>query len=260
MRPKLDKAMLKDKRVLYGVLVVVIVVVCVAVAAMWGGNGDGGDGNGNGDGKKDPVVAEAGPDIIGEAGKIMDFNASASTGPIAQYWWDFDSADNNGTLVHEADGKDVSHIFEEPGIYTVTLVVERKDGQNDNDTLTAFIDLNQTVQGSVSATQMSDNSTVTVKSDANKVLLTLRFKTRNAQTELFPNNVDLFVYDKGGQLIVNSVSQLVNPTLDNQEKTLDVPLAQVVVDGEFSVEVRYTTAGLPRTVEYTVQVQVLYSF
>ena len=249
--------MLKDKRVLYGILVIVIVVVCVAVAAMWGSKGDGDDGNGDGDGNKDPVVAEAGPDIIGEAGKVVDFNASASSGPIAQYWWDFDISDGNGTLVHEADGKDVSHIFEEPGVYTVTLVVERKDGQSDNDTLKAFIDLNQTTPDSVSALQMSDNSTVTVKGDANRVILTLRFKTHTG-SEIIPNNVDMFVYDKGGRLIVNSVSQVVNPTLDDQEKTLDVPLAQIVVDGSCTVEVRYATTGLPRTVEYSLQVQVEY--
>ncbi len=258
MRLKLDKSMLKDRRVLYGILVVVVVVISLAVATMWGGGGDGGDGNGNGDGKKDPVVADAGPDVIDDAGQIVGFNASGSTGPIAQYWWDFDSASVNGTLVHEADGKDVSHIFEEPGVYLVTLVVERKDGQNDTDTLMAFIDLNQTSQGSVSATQMSDNNTVAVKGEANRVVLTLRFKTRNSQTELIPNNVDMFVYDKSGRLIANSATQLVNPTLDDQEKTLDVPLAQIVVDGSFSVEVRYTTAGLPRTVEYSFQVQVEY--
>jgi len=50
-------------------------------------------------------------------------------------------------------------------VYLVTLVVERKDGQSDNDTLTAFINLNQTVLDSVSTLQFSDNSTIAVKSE-----------------------------------------------------------------------------------------------
>ena len=260
MRPKLDKSLLKDKRVLYGILVVVVVVICVAVAAMWGGKGDG-DGNGGDNSDKVPVVAVAGPDIIGEAGKIIDFNASASTGHIAQYWWDFDSANATEPLVHEADGKAASHIFEGPGVYLVTLVVERKDGQSDNDTLTAFINLNQTVLDSVSTLQFSDNSTIAVKSEANRVALTLRFKTHNPGTTGTFNNLEMIVRDKSGQQIITSFSQIVNPTLEEQVKTLDVPLAQVVIDGEFTVEVQYIPTGiLPRTVDYSLQVQVLYSF
>jgi hypothetical protein len=253
---KLDRSILENRRVLLAIIVVVVVIVAAAAFALMGGDGGGGNGNGNGDDK--PVRAEAGPDVHGEAGQPLHFNASNSTGPIVQYWWDFDSANNSEPLVHEADGVAAVHTYEEPGVYMVTLVVERKDGQNDTDFLSAYVDYNYTDHGTVSLTHMSDNITVPVKLQATRIVLTLTFKTKTTGSEVIPNNVDMFVYIEGDTPSYSTVPQVVNPQQDKQTKTLDVPTGTIATKGGFKLEIRYTTTGLPRNIDYDLHVLVSY--
>ena len=73
-------------------------------------------------------VADAGDDQSVEEGETVTFNGSGSfdlnDDPL-NYTWDFD--DSDGTNQADATGIEVTHVYEDRGIYTVTLTVS--DGQ-----------------------------------------------------------------------------------------------------------------------------------
>jgi PKD repeat protein len=80
-----------------------------------------------------PPVAEAGPDRSGVAGETVSFNGSGSIdfdGRIVSYEWDLgDGSTGSGILV--------SHMYQIPGTYTVTLTVTDNDGARASDTALA---------------------------------------------------------------------------------------------------------------------------
>ncbi|MHB9287018.1 PKD domain-containing protein [Halobacteriales archaeon Cl-PHB] len=80
-------------------------------------------------------VAEAGEDVSVQPGETVTLDGSASTDDIgiASYEWDFgDDATDVGEVV--------THVYADPGTYTVTLTVTDGVGNNDSDTLTVTID------------------------------------------------------------------------------------------------------------------------
>lgn len=87
-----------------------------------------------------PPVAEAGPDQIVIEDTSVSFDASASydaDGIIASYVWNFGDG-TNGT-----DMK-VTHIYEKPGTYIVTLTVKDVAGSIDTDTITVTVIVQET--------------------------------------------------------------------------------------------------------------------
>ncbi len=66
-----------------------------------------------------PIMADAGPDQTVDEDVIVYFNGSGSTGAL-NYSWDFDASDG---IQEDATGINVSHVYAQPGIYTVTLTI-----------------------------------------------------------------------------------------------------------------------------------------
>ena len=77
-----------------------------------------------------PPVADTGGLYYGELGEEIVFDGSQSVdaeGPILSYYWEFSDGTN-------ATGVQPTHIFEEEGIYCVTLTVTDDNNQNATDT------------------------------------------------------------------------------------------------------------------------------
>jgi hypothetical protein len=75
-----------------------------------------------------PLRADAGPDRVVKRGQDVTFNAAAQPeGSKARYSWDFDDLVEG--IGEDALGQKVSHVFEDPGYYAVTLTVTDPDGQ-----------------------------------------------------------------------------------------------------------------------------------
>jgi len=62
----------------------------------------------------------------GESGQPVEFDASASTGSVAEYRWDFDS---DGNIEESTDGPTASVTYQGSGTRLVTLTVVGEDGQ-----------------------------------------------------------------------------------------------------------------------------------
>ena len=80
----------------------------------------------------DPPVAQAGGDRRGAVAQALSFDASGSRdldGRLIEYSWDFSDG-------QQATGREVSHAFDGPGRYVVTLTV-RDDSGTGSDTATA---------------------------------------------------------------------------------------------------------------------------
>jgi len=249
--------MLSNRRTLLAIVIVVIIIVAaVGVAAIYARKGgNGGDGGNN---HPEPVVAEAGADVTGTAGTSVKFNGSASTGPITEYWWDFSRINLTDHLRNEGSGKIVEHVFEDPGVYLVTLVVEGKGGKNSTDTLSAYINLNETKTGTVSLTHMNETFEWTVKTTIEKVVLTLKFPQDTiAGVPIY--NANILVYVGSATPSYDTFSQ--HPKANEVEtvKTLDVPVGQLAQNGGFSVEVRWLASPPTHSVDFTLVTLLQYS-
>ena len=86
-----------------------------------------------------PVAVIAGP-TSGQVGEMLTFSGADSQGDIVRYLWDFG---DGGT----AEGIQVSHVFQQPGIYSVTLTVTDRNG------LTNSTVLNVTIAGAPAPTE-----------------------------------------------------------------------------------------------------------
>ncbi|MDD5446977.1 MAG: PKD domain-containing protein, partial [Methanocellales archaeon] len=78
------------------------------------------------------IRAEAGPDQTVNEDTAVYFNGFNSSGAL-NYSWDFDAS--NG-IQSDATGVNVSHVYADPGIYTVTLTI---NAGASNDTLTVTV-------------------------------------------------------------------------------------------------------------------------
>ena len=81
---------------------------------------------------EEKLVAQAGSDKTVKVGTTVSFDASASTGNILTYEWDF------GDETTET-GITTSHTYHETGTYTVTLTVKDVTGNNNTDQLTVTV-------------------------------------------------------------------------------------------------------------------------
>ncbi len=234
-----------------------VIAMLLLVAASMSGclKDDDDDGNGNG-GDGGEVLANAGEDLIGQVGVPVTFNGSASSGKIEKYWWDVDSANASEPLTEDLVGMAVEHTYTAAGVYTVTLTVEGKKDKQSNDTLVVRIDLIEEVTGSLAKGIVNDTYEYTVTGDIQKVMLTLTYPTTLVS---FPSPfivlLDMWVYVGDDQLVINSVGQI-DPG-DTQTDELDVPLAELITNGGFTLQVRGN--GLPETSEqYTLDVELYY--
>lgn len=84
----------------------------------------------------EPPVAEAGPDqsvFVGDQVMFSGAQSSDPDGSIVEYRWAF--GDGQGAL-----GRDVTHVYDTAGQFTVTLQVTDNDGATDSDTLTVTVE------------------------------------------------------------------------------------------------------------------------
>ena len=86
---------------------------------------------------KTAPTAEAGSDITTSEGNTVNFNGGLSSDNvgIVSYEWDFDDGD-------AAAGRTPSHVYPNPGEYTVELTVTDAAGNTDTDTLTVTVEEN----------------------------------------------------------------------------------------------------------------------
>lgn len=83
-----------------------------------------------------PPIADAGPDQEAIVSETLHFDGSWSYDPdgyIVSYEWDF----GDGTPIES--GEIVSHAYDAPGIYTVTLIVTDNQGSTGDDMATVII-------------------------------------------------------------------------------------------------------------------------
>ncbi|MFH1725858.1 MAG: thrombospondin type 3 repeat-containing protein, partial [Elusimicrobiota bacterium] len=94
------------------------------------------DNNGIGDVcENQPPTAEAGSDqtiLVGQSAAFDGGGSSDPDGTIVSYGWDFGDGDTGS-------GQAVTHPYDRPGSFTVTLIVEDDDGATDSDTLTVTV-------------------------------------------------------------------------------------------------------------------------
>lgn len=85
----------------------------------------------------EPPVANAGADITVTAGDEVQFNGTGSTDDvgIVNYTWTV-----LGTTMDPLYGPEPTMVFDEPGVYTVRLVVTDGDGATDEDTVTVIVE------------------------------------------------------------------------------------------------------------------------
>lgn len=83
---------------------------------------------------EEPPTADAGSDLQVEVGEEVTFDGSNSTdnGVVTGYAWEF----GDGTT---ASGDRVTHTFDEPGEYTVSLAVRDAAGRTDTDAVTVTV-------------------------------------------------------------------------------------------------------------------------
>ena len=75
-----------------------------------------------------PLKADAGPDRVVKKAQDVTFSAASQPGTgKARYSWDFDDLVQG--IQEDALGQRVTHAFEEPGFYKVTLTVTDPDGK-----------------------------------------------------------------------------------------------------------------------------------
>ena len=213
--------------------------------------------NGNGDDDKE-VLANAGPDIVGQVGEPVTFNASLSSGPIEKWTWNI-HGNVTDSFIKVLDGEVVNHTFQEEGVFTVTLIVEGKGEKVANDTVTARIDLitRETGQLGMLPSQLNETYEFGVKDVVQKIVLTLKYPS-NVGTVIVPIPVylDMEVYADETAPIATTTGQTRDEG-DNQVETLDVPLNAVIRNDGFRVIVRWLSAPLG-DVQFTLDVEIYY--
>ncbi|UCC93095.1 MAG: hypothetical protein JSW25_10635 [Thermoplasmata archaeon] len=239
--------------------VLAMVAMLIAVSVLAGCLGDG-DDNGNGNGDEDPVLANAGTDLFGEVDQVLTLNASASSGPIQKYTWTISGPDpmapENVTKIGEA----VDHTFTVAGSYTVTLLVEGKEADNNStDTMRVFIDLLETKTGQLQNVQAFNQTyEYTVWSDVQSVNLILTYPTTAGSPVALPMNLDMDVWTDGSTPYDTTSSQPPNPTADEQVEELDLTVQGLIDNGGFTVVIRWGPGSTPVTVDFTLVVSIHY--
>lgn len=238
----------------------VLLIVLATILAGCLGDGDD-DGNGD-DGKAEEVLANAGPDLVGEVGKEVTFNASTSSGPIVKYTWVVTSGNLSSSQPVTLEGEVVDYTFTVAGVYLVNLTVEGDKGQNATDSLFARIDLLENVTGhlSMSPSELNETYERTVTPDVQKIELTLMYPSEVGPIiGAAPVYLEMEVF-AGGSLPIASTTGQQRDSGDTQTETLDVPLASVIDNGGFRILVRWQGApvGPVGDVDFTLQIDIFY--
>jgi hypothetical protein len=230
-----------------------VVLVLMLLASLAGCLGDDDDNGNGGDGGE--VLANAGPDVVGEVGVPVTLNGTQSSGDIVKYWWDVDRGNASEPLTEDVVGSEVEYTYSAPGVYTVTLTVEGKKGKTSNDTLVARIDLFETINGTLSITQLNQSIQRSVETGVQKLVFTLTYPTTIG--DIVPKVVllDVDVY-AGDARVASSTGQLPDQA-STQTETLDVPLPDIIDEGGFRVVVRWEAPPVGQ-VAYGLEVEAYY--
>jgi hypothetical protein len=241
-------------------MVSAMVVMLLAMSALAGCLGDGDDDNGNGNGDEDPVLANAGTDIFGVVDDVITLNASASSGPIQMYTWTIRGPNASSPDNITKTGKEVDHTFTESGAYTVTLLVEGKEEDNNStDAVRVFIDLVETKTGQLSNVQTFNVTyEYIVWEEVQSITLTLTYPTTAGSPISFPMNLDMDVWTDGQTPYDTTSAQTPNPTADDQVEELDLTTQGIIDNGGFTVVVRWGPGTTPLTVDFTLDVEIHY--
>jgi PKD repeat protein len=234
---------------------VVLLTVLLVASSLAGclSEDDNGNGNGNGGGE---VLANAGTDVFGLAGEVITFNASLSSGEIVKYWWDVDQVNASDSLTEDLVGKEVTYTYDEPGVYTVTLTVEGKKDKTSNDTLTAYIDLVETISSTLEIAEINETYEYTVDVEVQKISLTLTYPTLS--DDIIPRILllDLDVYTDQTQPIATTSTQPPD-TGETQTEELEVPTASAITNGGFTIVVRWGEPPLANA-DFELKVEIYY--
>ncbi len=240
------------------IMVLSMVTILFTVSSLAGCLSD--DDDDNGDGKEDPVLANAGNDIFGEAGEAKTLNASTSSGPIQRYTWTIRgpnaSSPDNITKI----GMEVDHTFDEAGVYTVTLLVEgKKEDNNSTDTMRVLIDLMETHTGQLQNVQTVNMTyEYTVFPEVQSIKLKLTYPSTVGIPPLaVPMNLDMDVFTDGQAPYATTGTQ--PPDADEtQVEVLDLQIQGVITNGGFTIVVRWGPLATPVTVDFTLEVEIHY--
>jgi len=235
-------------------IVVALLLLVSSVAGCLGGDDD----DDNGDKKEDPVLANAGPDAFGEAGDVIELNASASSGPIQRYTWTIWGPNASSTENITLAGDLVDHAFTEAGVYSVSLFVEgKKEGNNHTDTKKVFIDLVDEVTASLQGVQTFNRTyEYRVWPEVQAITLTLTYPSTAGAIPL-PVNLDMDVWTDGQTPYATSTTQTPDPQ-DTQTEVLELQLQGVIDSGGFRVVVRWGPASNLAAVDFTLDVDINY--
>jgi hypothetical protein len=231
-----------------------MLILVSALAGCLGGDDD----NGNGNGKEEEVLANAGADVFGLVGEEVTFNASASSGPIQKFWWDVDRGNATENLTEDLVGEEVTHTYMAAGKYVVTLVVEGKGDKTSNDTVSVFIDLVETITGTLQNVQAFNQTyEYVVTDDVQTIKLTLEYPS-NAGTPITVYNLDMDVYTDGQTPYATTSTQTPNPTADTQVEELELTLTGIIANQGFRVVIRWGPVTWLAEVDFTLDVEIHY--
>jgi PKD repeat protein len=161
-----------------------------------------------------PPVADADGPYIGCEGQANGFDGSGSydnDGTIISYLWDFGDGETS-------TDPNPTHMYDQDGIYSVSLTVTDDNSETDIDTTSAVIDdLNPVANFSVSPTSGPASPTVTFTDSSTSY-----------------DGLDMWLWDFGDEIVSNEQ----NPTHTYQEGTYNVSLTVWEFDGDSNTETK----------------------
>jgi hypothetical protein len=150
------------------------------------------EGDDGGGGRGDPPRARIRSSVgIADEGEPITFDGRLSNGTDLSYGWDM----GDGT---RGKGPEVEHTFGIPGAYTVTLTVEDRWGQTDQDSVIIKVNYHKVSEGTLDPANGEHSETIPVQENAGGFRLTLTYPSGTTVGGQPSNDLDLIVYYPNG--------------------------------------------------------------